>query len=429
MGSAWLIVNRRVIGSRLGGRLTGRRGMAVVAVAIGVVVVAALAVGPAMLDRFLNAGDGGRPSYFAAATRMWQDAPLLGHGPGTWAAERVAWLAPTDLDYVVPHAHDVYLQTLAELGLAGLLLGAIAIASVLWLVLRALRSPGAQRRAWAWATLLVGGYLAVVDVVDFYANLPGLLLVAVIPIALLDGWSDRGIGVPAALRPALRGPCRDPHPGGRLRRLAGGPRLGGIDRPGPGARRGGCGCGRLADRAGPRRGRRGGRPRANPRTSSRWPWPRCTRATGRRRGGPTARRWPRMTCRRRWLGLALATLEAGGPPEEVVSALGAAMRVGPAARPHQPRGRRDVYDRLGMAADADQAYVDALVSQPALAADPAWGSHRAPGARFAPSSTPPSIERDPKGGGWPSWPGMPLGPGRWPRSAALPGRPWDRSET
>ncbi len=205
VGGAWLIVNRRVIVSRLGGRLTGRRGMAIAAVGITALVVAALAVGPAMLDRFLNAGDGGRPSYWAAAIRMWQDAPLLGHGPGTWAAERVAWLAPTDLDYVVPHAHDVYLQTLAELGLVGLLLGAVALTSVLWLVVRSLRAPQAPRRAWAWATLLIGGYLAVVDVVDFYANLPGLLLVAVIPIALLDGWSDRGIGVPAALRPALVG--------------------------------------------------------------------------------------------------------------------------------------------------------------------------------------------------------------------------------
>ena len=56
---------------------------------------------------------------------MFADSPLLGLGPGTWAARRIAYTEPGELDFVTPHAHDVYLQTAAELGIVGLAVGVI----------------------------------------------------------------------------------------------------------------------------------------------------------------------------------------------------------------------------------------------------------------------------------------------------------------
>ena len=44
---------------------------------------------PGILARFETGGDGGRPVYYAVALRMFADSPLLGLGPGTWAARRV----------------------------------------------------------------------------------------------------------------------------------------------------------------------------------------------------------------------------------------------------------------------------------------------------------------------------------------------------
>ena len=72
-----------------------------------------------------------------------------------------------------------------------------------------------------------------------------------------------------------------------------------------------------------------------------------------------------------WLGLAQARLELGAPPAEVVGAIERAMRVG-----HQQAAvayaAGALYDRLGMADAADDAYAAALVALPALAADPTW---------------------------------------------------------
>ncbi len=144
------------------GRL-GRRGIALLGGGAGAVVVAALVLGPTLLDRLLNSGDGGRPSYWAAAWRMFEDAPLTGLGPGAWAARRLAYLESGEVDFSVPHAHNVYLQTAAELGVVGLAAGVIAGLAVGWLIYRALRSGDGLRTTWAWAVLFGATYLAVVE--------------------------------------------------------------------------------------------------------------------------------------------------------------------------------------------------------------------------------------------------------------------------
>ena len=85
--------------------------------------------------------------YFTVALRMFSEAPLLGTGPGTWAVQRAAYTEPSEFDCYIPHAHDVYLQTLAELGIVGLLAGALALPAVAWLILRGLRGEATSASA------------------------------------------------------------------------------------------------------------------------------------------------------------------------------------------------------------------------------------------------------------------------------------------
>ena len=88
-------------------------------IVVGLVLASAallLVLVPSIGSRLLDSGDGGRPVYFATAVRMFQEAPLLGTGPGTWAVQRAAYTRPGELDWYVTHAHDMYLQTLADPG-------------------------------------------------------------------------------------------------------------------------------------------------------------------------------------------------------------------------------------------------------------------------------------------------------------------------
>ena len=151
---------------------------------------------PGVLARFETGGDGGRPVYYAVALRMFVESPLLGLGPGSWAARRPAYTEAGELDYVVPHAHDIYLQTAAELGIVGLTVGAVALACIVWLVIGAIRGDRPGRRRWAWAGAFALVYLGLHSVLDFYANMPAVLLLAAVPIALLDATAERSLGLP-----------------------------------------------------------------------------------------------------------------------------------------------------------------------------------------------------------------------------------------
>ena len=65
---------------------------------------------------------------------------MTGAGPGMWAASRIAYTLPSEGDEYVPLAHNLYLQTLGELGLVGLAAGVLVVAHV------ALASSGCASR-------------------------------------------------------------------------------------------------------------------------------------------------------------------------------------------------------------------------------------------------------------------------------------------
>jgi tetratricopeptide (TPR) repeat protein len=149
--------------------------------AVGLVVAL-----PSILARLGAGGETLRLSFFQAAVRMFNESPLAGTGPGTWVAQRIAY---TDLpvnDVYIPHAHDIYLQTLAEYGLLGAVAGGIAVILVGRLIVHAVRSGDQARVAMGWAAILGLTYFGGHQLLDFYPNMPAALFAMAIPLAWLD---------------------------------------------------------------------------------------------------------------------------------------------------------------------------------------------------------------------------------------------------
>jgi O-antigen ligase/tetratricopeptide (TPR) repeat protein len=151
---------------------------------IGLVGVATL--GPGILERFGAGGESMRTAYLSAALRMFAEAPILGTGPGTWVIQRVRYTESSETDFYIPHAHNIYLQTLSELGVAGALAGVVAVVGLGMLLRGAIKDPDPTRRTWGWVATFVLIYFGVHQLFDFYANMPAILFAAALPVAWLD---------------------------------------------------------------------------------------------------------------------------------------------------------------------------------------------------------------------------------------------------
>jgi tetratricopeptide (TPR) repeat protein len=183
-GVLWLVPaeHRSGIGRILRSRAT-RIGLIPTVVALAAIGVVAL---PGVLARAGAGGETLRLSYFQAALRMFGESPLVGTGPGTWIAQRIAYTDVPANDVYIPHAHDVFLQTLAEYGLLGAIAGMAAAFFVGRLILRAIRSGDRSRVAMGWAAVLGLTYFGGHQLLDFYPNMPAALFAMAIPIAWLD---------------------------------------------------------------------------------------------------------------------------------------------------------------------------------------------------------------------------------------------------
>jgi len=82
-----------------------------------------------------------RLAHWVAALRMWEMAPWLGIGPGNYATVYPLVQLPR-WEEALGHAHNIYLNTLAETGLAGLAAYlALWIGVIVWIWRRFRRSP------------------------------------------------------------------------------------------------------------------------------------------------------------------------------------------------------------------------------------------------------------------------------------------------
>ncbi len=164
-----------------------RPGLAVagVIVAIGLVAgTAALETGTpsdgATVAR-LGSTDSNRYAYWGVALDAFADAPLIGHGAGSFG---VLWLRDRTVPEVVRDAHSIWFETAAELGLVGLALLGMLFGGT---VLAALRAPAAQVAGPA-AALIVW---AVHSALDWDWELPGgPTLMAVVLAGLVLGLAE-----------------------------------------------------------------------------------------------------------------------------------------------------------------------------------------------------------------------------------------------
>jgi O-antigen ligase/tetratricopeptide (TPR) repeat protein len=157
-----------------------------IAAAAVVAIAGGMALGPGILARVGAGGDELRATFVTSALRMFAEAPLLGTGPGTWVIQRVRYTYDAEPDYYIPHAHNLYAQTLAELGLAGVMAGVVLLVTLAWLIRNAVRDGDPARRRMGWAAFLGVVFLGTQQVFDFHANMPAILFAAALPIAWLD---------------------------------------------------------------------------------------------------------------------------------------------------------------------------------------------------------------------------------------------------
>jgi O-antigen ligase len=124
-----------------------RRRLAVaVAMVIGLALALALTLPAGSLaDDLAARGGGNRPWYWHVAWHEVSDFPVAGRGAGTF---ELAWLEEQPIEESVLDAHSLYLEMLAELGVIGLGLLALALAPPL---VAAFRGAGAAA---------AGGYVA-----------------------------------------------------------------------------------------------------------------------------------------------------------------------------------------------------------------------------------------------------------------------------
>ena len=186
-----LSTGRRWIAAGLGNLATRASGrLALVALGAGAVAAIVL-LGPAILRRVGGGGEEVRLAFVRIALDLFAQSPIVGTGPGTWVIQRPALTRPSDVDEYIPHAHNVYAQTLGELGIIGAIAGVLLVASLIALVVGAVRDPDAARRRWGWATLIGLVYFAAHQVLDFYPNFPAVLFAAAVPVAYLDATRRR----------------------------------------------------------------------------------------------------------------------------------------------------------------------------------------------------------------------------------------------
>jgi hypothetical protein len=95
-------------------------------------------------ERLTSPGNNGRLDLWRGALEGLSDAPLLGQGAGTF---QILWAGGRNSDVDAVDAHSLYLEVLAELGLVGLVLLAVALLTLL--VKLAIRARGRERSLYA----------------------------------------------------------------------------------------------------------------------------------------------------------------------------------------------------------------------------------------------------------------------------------------
>jgi O-antigen ligase len=157
-------------------------------VVVLVVLAAALYVGVGTtIQRFSldNLLRDDRPLYWSNVEALVRDFPLFGSGLGTFAAAYPAYEKQGGPERLLVHAHNDYLESLAELGLIGtaLLLGLVLLlAGRAFLVWRGRRNPEVKGIALGGIVSLAG--MGLHAVTDFNLHVPANVILFTVVLAL-----------------------------------------------------------------------------------------------------------------------------------------------------------------------------------------------------------------------------------------------------
>jgi O-antigen ligase len=173
-------------GSTVGALVGPVRRRPILVFPVAVVVGLAAVFAPAVLSRFAQGGESLRFDLWRSAASIFVDHPIFGSGPGTWVQLKVAANPPGVPNLILPHAHDMYVQAAAEVGLVGL----VALAWLVFAVARRLwsgsRSSDQSISIESGAVLVSLAAFAGQSVVDNFSNLPFVLLLVVLLVAWVD---------------------------------------------------------------------------------------------------------------------------------------------------------------------------------------------------------------------------------------------------
>jgi tetratricopeptide (TPR) repeat protein len=127
-------------------------------------------------ERFSSASGGGRYQFWGSALDAFSSKPLTGIGPGTY---EYWWAQNGPIPGFVRNAHNLYLETLAELGIPGLALLLALLGSVFVI------GMGKWRRAESYERALLAAALAAASVFVTAAAIDWVWQLTVIPVAIL----------------------------------------------------------------------------------------------------------------------------------------------------------------------------------------------------------------------------------------------------
>jgi hypothetical protein len=152
-------------------------------------------------DHLTSSSGSGRWQFWEAALDQFADHPVRGQGPGTYEAW---WAQNGTLDLFIRNAHSLWLETLGELGLVGLLLLAGAFLVALVAGAGRLRGRTDEERTVVAALLGVVAAFVVGAGIDWIWQVPVIAGVALVATGLLVGPATHGAAPRGEPAPPLR---------------------------------------------------------------------------------------------------------------------------------------------------------------------------------------------------------------------------------
>jgi tetratricopeptide (TPR) repeat protein len=152
-------------------------------------------------QRLTSVGGENRYQLWSAAAREFDSDPIIGTGSGTF---QLWWTRDGDVGEPIIDTHSLYMQTLGELGIVGLLILAAFIAtSLLGGGARVLASRG-RRRSQLAAALAGATVLWATSIFDWMWKIPVVPIATLLLLAIVLTAGDEGTEEPAPLPPAWR---------------------------------------------------------------------------------------------------------------------------------------------------------------------------------------------------------------------------------